>query len=102
LLWEGIKKDRTGQKIIIVPPDAAHGEHLGIVVDNVRSVTEIGVKQVTALGEEINNRIQTRIKGIIKVTHDDLIDKREGTEKDANLVIWLDMKEILNRLAGFH
>lgn len=102
LLGEGIKKDRTGQKIIIVPPDAAHGEHLGIVVDNVRSVTEIGVKQVTALGEEINNRIQTRIKGIIKVTHDDLIDKREGTEKDANLVIWLDMKEILNRLAGFH
>lgn len=100
LLGERVKKDRTGQKIIIVPPDAAHGEHLGIIVDNVRSVTEIGVRQVTPLGEEINTRIQTRIKGIIKVTHDDLIEKRDGDEKEDNLVIWLDMKEILNRLAG--
>ena len=102
LLGEGVRKDRTGQKIIIVPPDAAHGEHLGIIVDNVRSVTEIGARQVTALGDEINHRIQTRIKGIIKVTHDDYIEKRDGEEKDANLVIWLDMKEILNQMAGFH
>ncbi|MCA1917238.1 chemotaxis protein CheW [Methanospirillum hungatei] len=102
LLGERIKKDRSGQKIIIVPPDAAHGEHLGIIVDNVRSVTEIGARQVTALGDEINERIQTRIKGIIKVTHDDLIEKREGEEKEANLVIWLDMKEILNRIASLH
>ena len=71
-------------------------------MDNVRSVTEIGVRQVTALGDEINERIQTRIKGIIKVTHDDLIEKREGEEKEANLVIWLDMKEILNRIASLH
>ncbi len=102
LLGERIKKDRSGQKIIIVPPDAAHGEHLGIIVDNVRSVTEIGARQVTALGDEINERIQTRIKGIIKVTNDDLIEKREGEEKEANLVIWLDMKEILNRIASLH
>lgn len=101
LLGEGMKKDRTGQKIIVVPSDAAHGEHLGIIVDNVRSVTEIAYKQVTALGDEINTRIQTRIKGIIKVKHDDVIDKREGTEKGDNLVIWLDMKEILTGLAGF-
>ncbi len=102
LLGERMKKDRSGQKIIIVPPDAAHGEHLGIIVDNVRSVTEIGARQVTALGDEINERIQTRIKGIIKVTHDDLIEKREGEEKEANLVIWLDMKEILNRMSSLH
>ncbi len=102
LLGERVKKDRSGQKIIIVPPDAAHGEHLGIIVDNVRSVTEIGARQVTALGDEINERIQTRIKGIIKVTHDDLIEKREGEEKEANLVIWLDMKEILNRMSSLH
>lgn len=101
LLGEGLRKDRAGQKIIIVPPDAAQGEHLGIIVDNVRSVTEIGVKQVTSLGEEINTRIQTNIKGIIKVTHDDIIEKRNGEEKEANLVIWLDMKEILASLAGF-
>jgi len=102
LLGEGLKKDRSGQKIIIVPSDAARGEHIGIIVDNVRSVTEIAVKQVTALGDEINTRINTRIKGIIKVTHDDLIDKREGEEKGDNLVIWLDMKEIISRLAGFN
>lgn len=101
LLGEGLRKDRSGQKIIIVPPDAAQGEHLGIIVDNVRSVTEIGVRQVTSLGEEINTRIQTNIKGIIKVTHDDIIEKRNGEEKEANLVIWLDMKEILASLAGF-
>lgn len=102
LMGEGLKKDRTGQKIIIVPPDSAHGEHIGIIVDNVRSVTEIGIKQVTSLGEDINNRIQTNIKGIIKVTQDDLLDKREGEEGRNHLVIWLDMKEILARLAGFH
>jgi len=100
LLGERVKKDRFGQKIIIVPPDAAQGEHLGIIVDNVRSVTEIGARQVTALGEEINERIKTRIKGIIKVTHDDFIEKHDGEEKEADLVIWLDMKEILNNIAG--
>jgi len=102
LLGERVKKDRAGQKIIIVPPDAAHGEHLGIIVDNVRSVTEIGARQVTPLGDEINERIKTRIKGIIKVTHDDFIEKHDGEEKEANLVIWLEMKEILNNMAGLH
>ena len=100
LLGEGLKKDRSGQKIIIIPTDAAHGEHLGIIVDNVRSVTEIGVKQVTSLGDEINARIQTTIKGVIKITHDELNEKHEDDKKGDNLVIWLDMKDILNRLAG--
>lgn len=102
LLGERIKKDRAGQKIIIVPPDAAHGEHLGIIVDNVRSVTEVGVRQVTTLGNEINERIQTSIKGIIKVSHDDLIEIHEGEEKKDNLVIWLDIKEILNHMVSLH
>ena len=101
LLGEGLKKDRSGQKIIIIPPDAAHGEHLGIIVDNVRSVTEIGVKQVTSLGDEINARIQTTIKGVIKITHDELNEKHEDDKKGDNLVIWLDMKDILNHLAGY-
>jgi purine-binding chemotaxis protein CheW len=102
LLGERIKKDRTGQKIIIVPPDAAHGDHIGIIVDNVRSVTGIGVRQVTALGNEVNERIQTKIKGIIKVSQDDLVERSEVEEKRADLVIWLDMKEILNQMAGLH
>jgi len=101
LLGEGLRKDRSGQKIIIVPPDAAHGEHLGIIVDNVRSVTEIGVKQVTSLGDDINNRIQTTIKGVIKITHDELTEKHEDDLKEDNLVIWLDMEDILKRLSGY-
>lgn len=102
LLGERVKKDRTGQKIIIVPPDATHGEHIGIIVDNVRSVTGIGIRQVTSLGNEITERIQTRIKGIIKVSQDDLVERSEGEEKRSDLVIWLDMKEILNQMAGLH
>ena len=71
-------------------------------MDNVRSVTEVGVRQVTTLGNEINERIQTKIKGIINVSHDDLIERHEEEKKKDNLVIWLDIKEILNHMVSLH
>ncbi len=100
LLGEGVRKDRSGQKIIIIPSDVTQGEHVGIIVDTVRSVTEVPVRQVTSLGEDINAQIHTHIKGIIKISQDDILDKRSGETDKAQLVIWLDMGEILSGIQG--
>lgn len=100
LLGERSTKERSEQKIIIVPQDTTHGEHIGIIVDNVQSVTEIMGRQVNSLGDDINSHIRTHIKGIIKISKDDTIDKRTDGQHGAELVIWLDMNKILSELQG--
>lgn len=100
LLGERPKKERSGQKIIIIPSDVSRGEHVGIIVDNVQSVTEILGRHVSFLGENITSQINTHIKGIIKISHDDVLEKHAETSKAATLVIWLDIKKILNDIQG--
>jgi purine-binding chemotaxis protein CheW len=100
LLGERPRKDRSGQKIIIIPSDVTRGEHVGIIVDNVQSVTEILGRHVTLLGEDITSQIRTHIKGIIKISHDDVLDKHAEGSRDATLVIWLDIQKILENIQG--
>ncbi|HWQ67564.1 MAG TPA: chemotaxis protein CheW [Methanospirillum sp.] len=100
LLGEQGRKERMGQKIIIIPSDVTKGEHVGIIVDNVQSVTEVQGRSVTSLGEDINAQIKTHIKGIIKLSRDDILEKHTEDSQNINLVIWLDMVKILHDLQG--
>lgn len=100
LLGERPKKDRSGQKIIIIPSDVTRGEHVGIIVDNVQSVTEILGRHVSLLGDNITTQIKTHIKGIIKISHDDVLDKHAEASRKAMLVIWLDIQKILDDIQG--
>ncbi len=98
LLGESAKTDKTDQKIIIIPAEITDGQHIGIIVDNVRSVTEIPAIDVTSLGEEMNTHIHTHIKGVIRLKQDDIHDRNSEDQDIAQLVIWLDVKEILAEL----
>jgi purine-binding chemotaxis protein CheW len=100
LLGQRPKKDRSGQKIIIVPSDITNGEHVGIIVDTVQSVTEIHGRHVSLLGEDVSLQIQTHIKGIIKISHDDVLEKHAEVSTSATLVIWLDIQKILQDIQG--
>ncbi|MDD1728291.1 MAG: chemotaxis protein CheW [Methanospirillum sp.] len=101
LLGQRPKKDRSGQKIIIIPSDVTNGEHVGIIVDNVQSVTEIMGRHVSMLGDDITTQIKTHIKGIIKISYDDILEKRSETSHKTTLIIWLDIKKILHDIQGY-
>ncbi|MFH0967588.1 MAG: chemotaxis protein CheW [Methanobacteriota archaeon] len=100
LLGERPKNDRSGQKIIIIPSDVTNGEHVGIIVDNVHSVTEILGRHISHLGDDVTTQIQTHIKGIIKISHDDVLEKRAEINSKTTLVIWLDIQKILHDIQG--
>ncbi len=101
LLGQRPRKDRSGQKIIIIPSDVTNGEHVGIIVDNVQSVTEIMGRNVSLLGDDITSQINTHIKGIIKISRDDILEKHtEGSGQNASLIIWLDIQKILHDIQG--
>ncbi len=100
LLGQRSRSDRSGQKIIIIPSDVTGGEHVGIIVDNVQSVTEIMGRHVSMLGDDIATQIKTHIKGIIKITHDDVLEKRTEAIQETTLIIWLDIQKILHDIQG--
>jgi len=100
LLGQRSRSDRSGQKIIIIPSDVTGGEHVGIIVDNVQSVTEIMGRHVSMLGDDIATQIRTHIKGIIKITHDDVLEKRSDVNQETTLIIWLDIQKILHDIQG--
>jgi|GEM_PF-950845 len=100
LLGQRSRSDRSGQKIIIIPSDVTGGEHVGIIVDNVQSVTEIMGRHVSMLGDDIATQIKTHIKGIIKITHDDVLEKRSDATQETTLIIWLDIQKILHDIQG--
>lgn len=101
LLGQRSRSDRSGQKIIIIPSDVTGGEHVGIIVDNVQSVTEIMGRHVSMLGDDITTQIKTHIKGIIKITHNDVLEKRSETSQETTLIIWLDIQKILRDIQGY-
>lgn len=76
------------QKIIVLMPDAAGGNNVGMIVDNVSSVTEISASQVDCMTDSIVGNDAKYIKGII--TQDQ--DSKEGGRK--TLVIWLDIHKM--------
>ncbi len=85
------------QKIIVLSSEAAGGENVGIIVDDVRSVSQIPRERIERLGEGIGGKTRTNIKGIIKKEDRDG-DRNDGSPEENNLVLWLDLKKVLHEL----
>ena len=77
------------RKIIVFMPDAAGGNNVGILVDNVTSVTPVSEDQVEKTDEGIAGEHSRYIKGIIKV------GGGEGATGGRGLILWLDLKKVL-------
>ena len=88
---------RDNQKIIVLVPEAAGGSNVGIIVDDVSSVTQISDSDVEHMGEGFASEFSSFVKGIIKVKSDEA-EKTDKTKK--GLIIWIDMQKVLKDLAN--
>jgi purine-binding chemotaxis protein CheW len=88
---------RDNQKIIVLVPEAAGGSNVGIIVDDVRSVTQVSDADVEHMGEGFASEFSSFVKGIIKIKGEDG-EKTDKTSK--GLIIWIDMQKVLKDLAG--
>jgi purine-binding chemotaxis protein CheW len=76
------------QKIIVLMAEVANGNNVGIIVDTVSSVTEIGASQVDCMTESIAGNEAKYIKGIINSV-------QGGQEKERRaLIIWLNIQKM--------
>lgn len=82
------------QKIIVLVSEAANGNNVGIIVDDVKSVRQISEGDIEKLGTGMSQEFSQFVKGIIKIPADD------AEKKGKDLVIWLDMAKVLEDLAG--
>ncbi|WP_292368792.1 chemotaxis protein CheW [Methanoregula sp. UBA64] len=85
---------RQNQKIIVLVPEAAKGNNVGIIVDDVSSVRQVPEADIEHIGAGISSDFSQFVKGIIK------IPVEEGETKKKDLVIWLDMEKVLSRLGN--
>ena len=85
---------RENQKIIVLVPEAAKGNNVGIIVDDVSSVRQVSESDIEHIGAGISSEFSQFVKGIIKIDGDDAEKKRK------DLVIWLDMEKVIADLGG--
>jgi purine-binding chemotaxis protein CheW len=84
---------RDNQKIIVLVPEAASGSNVGIIVDEVTSVLQVAETDIEHLGEGLSSEVSSFVKGIIKL-------KGDGSDKKSTgLIIWIDMKKVLEDVA---
>jgi purine-binding chemotaxis protein CheW len=88
------KDVRENQKIIVLVPDAAKGNNVGIIVDDVSSVRQVAESDIEHIGTGISSEFSQFVKGIIKVSGDDTEKKRK------DLIIWLDMEKVIADLGS--
>ncbi|GEM_PF-415832 len=98
LIGSSSHKSRDEQKIIILSSDKTERVNLGLIVDEVHSVQQIGKGQLNKLGDDITAHTSTGIKGIIRIRSDDRQDGRESAEGATRLVIWLRMEQIIDEI----
>lgn len=91
--------EREDQKIIVLSSEAAGGENVGIIVDDVRSVSQIPVTRIERLGAEVVGKTRSYIKGIIKKEEKEQ-EKRGNGDNEPDLVLWLDLKKVLRELTN--
>jgi purine-binding chemotaxis protein CheW len=84
---------RDNQKIIVLVPEAAKGNNVGIIVDDVSSVRQVPESDIEKIGAGISAEFSRFVKGIIKIAGEDAENKRK------DLVIWLDVEKVLMDLA---
>jgi purine-binding chemotaxis protein CheW len=88
---------RDNQKIIVLVPEAAGGSNVGIIVDDVSSVTQVSDSDVEHMGEGFASEFSSFVKGIIKVKGE---TSEKSEKKSKGLIIWIDMQKVLKDLAG--
>ena len=62
------KEIRDNQKIIVLVPEAAKGNNIGIIVDDVSSVRQVPETDIENIGAGISSEFSQFVKGIIKVS----------------------------------
>jgi len=88
---------RDNQKIIVLVPEAAGGSNVGIIVDDVSSVTQVSDSDVEHIGEGFASEFSSFVKGIIKVKGE---TSEKSEKKNKGLIIWIDMQKVLRDLAS--
>ena len=84
---------RENQKIIVLVPEAASGNNVGVIVDEVTSVLQVAESDVEHLGEGLSSEVSGFVKGVIKL-------KGDGPDqKSTGLIIWIDMQRVLEDVA---
>jgi purine-binding chemotaxis protein CheW len=86
--------EESTRKIIVLTSEAGDGENIGIVVDDVQSVIQVGEEEIERLSDSSHYQNSRLIKGIIKVKQDTL----EGKKREQHLIIWLDMMRMIQDL----
>jgi purine-binding chemotaxis protein CheW len=94
ILGLSAEEPEKAKKIIVFMPEAAGGNNVGILVDNVTSVIPVSEDQVEKMDSGIAGEHSRYIKGIIKV------DGAEGTTVGKGLILWLDLKKVLDDVAN--
>ncbi|GAB6283923.1 MAG: chemotaxis protein CheW [Methanoregula sp.] len=84
---------RDNQKIIVLVPEAANGNNVGIIVDDVISVLQVSEADIEHLGEGLASEVSSFVKGIIKMKRD------ESDKQNKSLIIWIDMQKVLENVA---
>jgi len=84
----------ASQKIIVFMAEAAKGNNVGVIVDNVSSVTEISAAQVDTMTEGIAGNESKYIKGIITT------GTVAGGKESRGLIIWLDIQKMFNDIGN--
>ncbi|MEN6610802.1 MAG: chemotaxis protein CheW [Methanoregulaceae archaeon] len=83
---------RKDQKIIILVPESAGGNNVGIIVDEVHSVNQVPESSIEKMGDGLGTDANNFVKGIIKIKGDESEGKKTG------LIIWIDMLRVLKDL----
>jgi purine-binding chemotaxis protein CheW len=84
---------QENQKIIVLVPEAASGNNVGVIVDEVTSVLQVSESDIEHLGEGLSSEVSGFVKGIIK-------PKSDGPDqKSTGLIIWIDMQRVLEDIA---
>ncbi len=78
------------RKIIVLIPDASQGSNVGMIVDDVHSVMHVPESDIDLSCEGYGDRVADYLRGIIKIP-------KEGYEEETErLLLWLDMKRLLD------
>jgi purine-binding chemotaxis protein CheW len=88
------QETRKDQKIIVFVPQAAGGNNVGVIVDDVKSVIQVAEEDIETMHDNASSKLTTIVKGIIKLKSEDQEKKSKG------LLIWIDLEKVLKDIVG--
>jgi len=91
LLGLPVEAESDDQKIIVLVAEACGGSNMGIIVDDVHSVTGVEDDQIEKIDSAVSG--DAYVKGVIKA--------RKDGEGQGKLIIWIDLSKLLtDQLSG--